>query len=96
MPTAGESGTLQYRRSMRKSPVKGNIIAKSGSVYGSYNMAGYGLDAQGKPQTLFVQFVADYYPNKKRDSQPTVAPITQFETQFYQQIVEFSQAIPKK
>ncbi|MGR5121028.1 serine-type D-Ala-D-Ala carboxypeptidase, partial [Vibrio astriarenae] len=82
-----------YRRSMRKSPVKGNIIAKSGSLYGSYNMAGYGLDAQGKPQPLFVQFVADYYPNKKRDSHPTVAPITQFETQFYQQIVEFSQAI---
>ncbi|WP_394240238.1 serine-type D-Ala-D-Ala carboxypeptidase [Vibrio astriarenae] len=96
MPTAGESGTLQYRRSMRKSPVKGNIVAKSGSVYGTYNMAGFGLDEKGEPQTLFVQFIADYYPNKKRDSQPTVAPITQFETLFYQQIVEFSQAIPKK
>ncbi|MDR9828396.1 serine-type D-Ala-D-Ala carboxypeptidase [Vibrio sp. FNV 38] len=96
MPSAGESGTLQYRRSMRKAPIKGNIIAKSGSVYGTKNMAGYGLDEKGQPQTLFVQFVADYYPNKKRDSQPTIAPITQFETLLYQQIVEFSQAMPRK
>ncbi|MGL6258401.1 serine-type D-Ala-D-Ala carboxypeptidase [Vibrio sp. WXL210] len=96
MPTAGESGTLQYRRSMRKAPVKGNIIAKSGSVYGTYNMAGFGLDQQGKPQTLFVQFVADYHPMKKRDGIATIAPITLFETEFYQQVVEFSQAMPKK
>ncbi|ERB66164.1 D-alanyl-D-alanine carboxypeptidase [Vibrio coralliilyticus OCN008] len=48
MPKSGESGTLKYRRSMRKDPIKGAFIAKSGSLYGSYNMAGFGLDSSGK------------------------------------------------
>lgn len=97
MPKSGTNGTLKYRRSMLKAPVKGEIIAKSGSLYGSYNMAGFGLDKSGKPSTLFVQFVADYHPPKiKGDDKPIVAPITQFETLFYQDIVKFSQAIPKK
>ncbi|MCG9598093.1 serine-type D-Ala-D-Ala carboxypeptidase [Vibrio sp. Isolate25] len=97
MPKSGESGTLKYRRSMRKAPVKGAFIAKSGSLYGSYNMAGFGLDHSGKPSTLFVQYVADYLPPKKKsDGKPTIAAITQFETLFYKDIVKFSQAIPKK
>ena len=48
MPTSGTNGTLKYRQSMRKAPIQGNIIAKSGSLYGSYNMAGFGLDKKGK------------------------------------------------
>ncbi|WP_341659099.1 serine-type D-Ala-D-Ala carboxypeptidase [Vibrio sp.] len=97
MPSSGESGTLKYRRSMRKDPVKGQIIAKSGSLYGSHNMAGFGLDNSGKPSTLFVQFVSDYFPEKKKsDSPPTVAPITQFEEAFYKDVVKFSQVRPKK
>ncbi|MGR5066838.1 MULTISPECIES: serine-type D-Ala-D-Ala carboxypeptidase [Vibrio] len=96
MPRSGESGTLQYRQSMRKAPIKGQLIAKSGSLYGTYNMAGYGLDKNGKPNTLFVQFVSDYFPDKRDDNKPVVAPITRFEKLFYQDIVSFSQAMPKK
>lgn len=97
MPTSGTNGTLKYRRSMRKDPIKGNLIAKSGSLYGSSNMAGFGVDKSGKPTTLFVQFVADYHPPKtKSNDTPTVAPITQFETLFYKDVVKFSQAMPKK
>ena len=97
MPSSGESGTLKYRRSMRKDPIRGQIIAKSGSLYGSHNMAGFGLDSSGKPSTIFVQFVSDYFPEKKKsDSPPTVAPITQFEQAFYKDVVKFSQVIPKK
>ncbi|NOH81292.1 serine-type D-Ala-D-Ala carboxypeptidase [Vibrio sp. RE86] len=97
MPTSGTDGTLKYRRSMRKAPIKGELIAKSGSLYGSSNMAGFGLGANGQPSTLFVQFVADYHPPKiKGDDKPTVAPITRFETLFYKDVVKFSQAIPKK
>ncbi|MDN3609104.1 serine-type D-Ala-D-Ala carboxypeptidase [Vibrio ostreicida] len=96
MPVSGESGTLKYRRSMRQQPIKGAFIAKSGSVYGSYNMAGFGLDSSGKPATLFVQYVADYLPPKpKPDQKPTEAPITKFETLFYQDIVKLSHSIPK-
>ncbi|MGR5238373.1 serine-type D-Ala-D-Ala carboxypeptidase [Vibrio alfacsensis] len=96
MPKSGESGTLQYRQSMRKAPIKGQLIAKSGSLYGTYNMAGYGLDKHGKPNTLFVQFVSDYFPEKRDDNKAVVAPITRFEKLFYQDIVSFSQAMPKK
>jgi D-alanyl-D-alanine carboxypeptidase/D-alanyl-D-alanine-endopeptidase (penicillin-binding protein 4) len=97
LPRSGESGTLKYRRSMRKEPIKGALSAKSGSVYGSYNMAGYGLDSDGSPSTLFVQFIADYHPRKRKSDEPkVVAPLTQFENLFYQDVIKFSQAMPKK
>ncbi len=96
LPKSGESGTLLYRQSMRNAPIKGQLIAKSGSLYGTHNMAGYGLDKQGKPNTLFVQFVSDYFPEEQDDSQPVVAPITDFETLFYRDIVNFSQSTPEK
>lgn len=96
MPRSGESGTLKYRRSMRKDPIKHALIGKSGSLYGSYNMAGFGTDSSGQPSTVFVQFVTDYHLAKRRsDIKPAVPPITQFETLFYQDVVKFSQAIPK-
>ena len=91
MPTSGVDGTLRYRQSMRKAPIKENIIAKSGSVYGSYNMAGYGLDKSGKPNSLFVQFVRDYFPNKQDQDKPVEAPIVTFEKAFYRDVIEFSQ-----
>ncbi|WP_070962338.1 serine-type D-Ala-D-Ala carboxypeptidase [Vibrio sonorensis] len=95
LPISGKNGTLKYRRSMRKTPIKDHIKAKSGSLYGSYNMAGYGLDENGVPRSLFVQFVTDYHPEKRDDNKPVVAPIVQFEKLFYQDVVEFSQAIPR-
>lgn len=94
MPTSGVDGTLKYRSSMRKEPIKGAITAKSGSVYGSYNMAGFGLDKKGEPVTMFVQYIADYHPKKRSPDAPKVmAPITHFETLFYKDIVNFSQAV---
>ncbi|KII77627.1 D-alanyl-D-alanine carboxypeptidase [Vibrio renipiscarius] len=96
MPTAGKNGTLKYRSSMRNEPIKGQLVAKSGSVYGSYNMAGFGLNKQGQATTLFVQYVADYLPTKKDNDTPTVAPITQFEQQFYEDVLKYSQASPRK
>ncbi|TKF07361.1 serine-type D-Ala-D-Ala carboxypeptidase [Vibrio kanaloae] len=95
MPTSGTDGTLKYRQSMRKAPTQGNIIAKSGSLYGSYNMAGYGLDQAGKPNSLFVQFVRDYFPEEQNPDKPVEAPITQFERAFYKDVVEFSQTQSK-
>ncbi|MDL5028342.1 serine-type D-Ala-D-Ala carboxypeptidase [Vibrio sp. TMPB1044] len=91
MPTSGTDGTLKYRQSMRKAPIQGNIVAKSGSLYGSYNMAGYGLDKTGNPNSLFVQFVRDYFPEEQDPDKPVEAPITQFERAFYKDVVEFSQ-----
>ncbi len=96
LPISGESGTLKYRKSMRSSPIKGQIQAKSGSVYGSYNMAGYILDQQHNPTAMFVQFVADYHPvkkdsDKKGESPNVLAPIYQFEQQFYADAIKLGQ-----
>lgn len=87
LPKAGKSGTLKYRRSMRKAPIVGQLQAKSGSLYGSYNMAGYVLNNSGKPKATFVQFVTDYYPEKKEDANNTLPPIFQFEKAFYNDLI---------
>lgn len=90
LPIAGTNGTLQYRSSMRNDPIKGNLVAKSGSIYGTYNMIGFGLNKAGKPSSIFVQLVGDYFPTPKEQSSNSVKPITQFEQLFYKDIVTFS------
>ncbi|MCG3721693.1 serine-type D-Ala-D-Ala carboxypeptidase [Vibrio cincinnatiensis] len=87
LATAGESGTLRYRRSMRNENIRGRLKAKSGSLYGTHNMVGYSLDKAGKPQALFVQFITDYFPAEPDPLKPVEAPITRFEQQFYQMIL---------
>lgn len=90
LPSSGESGTLQYRRSMREEMIKGRIKAKSGSLYGTHNMAGYGLDEKGKPSAVFIQFVTDYFPPEVDSEVPVEAPLVTFEKSFYRQVVELS------
>lgn len=85
MPTAGIDGTLKYRSSMRKAPVKGNIIAKSGSLFATHNMAGFVLNNKGEPSTIFVQLITDYHPQKNTN---TIPPLTQFEQKFYQNLIK--------
>jgi D-alanyl-D-alanine carboxypeptidase/D-alanyl-D-alanine-endopeptidase (penicillin-binding protein 4) len=90
LPVSGESGTLQFRRSMRQPPIKGQIVAKSGSVYGSYNMAGYVLNNKKKPKALFVQFVSDYFPKKEESDTPSLPAIFRFEKALYQDLIKLS------
>ncbi|TVO40057.1 serine-type D-Ala-D-Ala carboxypeptidase [Vibrio algivorus] len=85
MPTAGIDGTLKYRSSMRKAPIKGNIVAKSGSLFATHNMAGFVLNEQGKPTTMFVQLITDYHP---QNNTSTIPPLTQFEQAFYQNLIK--------
>lgn len=93
MPVSGNNGTLKYRSSMRKAPIKGALIAKSGSLFGTYNMAGFGLNNKGKPESVFVQFVTDYHPKKTEDTTPTISPLTQFEQNYYRQVVDYSYSL---
>ncbi len=86
LAVAGESGTLKYKKSMRHSPVKGEIIGKSGSLYATHNMAGFGLDKSGKPDTIFVQLVTDYFPRQEDGRSELEA----FEAGFYQYVTELS------
>jgi len=87
MPTSGIDGTLKYRRSMRKPPIKGSMVSKSGSLFGSYNMAGY-VGLNNKKPHIFVQYVADYHPLPTKDA--TARPIDTFEKAFYQELVTLS------
>ena len=88
MPTSGINGTLKYRSSMRKDPIKGNIIAKSGSLFATHNMAGFVLNKSGKPTTTFVQLITDYYPDPEQKGLP---PLTVFERSFYQNMIQKAQ-----
>jgi D-alanyl-D-alanine carboxypeptidase/D-alanyl-D-alanine-endopeptidase (penicillin-binding protein 4) len=90
LPKSGESGTLRYRKSMRKPPVQGRLAAKSGSLYGSFNMAGFVLDSHNQPSALFVQLVSDYFideQNREVDSEA----LAQFEQRFYLRAIEMSE-----
>lgn len=89
LPKSGENGTLQYRKSMRQTPIKGMLQAKSGSLFGSHNMAGYALDEHGKPKAVFVQFVSDYYPKEESESSSLPA-IFEFEKRFYSDLLKLS------
>lgn len=91
LPVAGESGTLKYRRSMRSDDIRGHIRAKSGSLYGTYNMMGFALDDKGQPDTLFIQYVTDYFPEERDSDSAEEAPITRFENEFYRELIKREQ-----
>jgi D-alanyl-D-alanine carboxypeptidase/D-alanyl-D-alanine-endopeptidase (penicillin-binding protein 4) len=83
MAEAGKSGTLRYRYSLRGDTFKGRVKGKTGTLYGTYNIAGIMTAASGRP-LLFVQMVTnyhhpDYHQHEKRE-------IRNFEKKFYQSI----------
>jgi len=90
LPSSGQSGTLKYRRSMRDKTVSGRIKAKSGSLYATHNMVGYGLDNNGKPSSVFIQFITDYFPPETDSAVPIESPLVTFEKDFYRQVIELS------
>lgn len=61
LPIAGVDGSLQYRNSVRHAPLKENIIAKTGYLDGTYNLAGYIKKGNGD-YIAFVQLMASYNP----------------------------------
>jgi len=83
MAEAGKSGTLRYRYSLRGDTFKGRVKGKTGTLYGTYNIAGVMTSASGSP-LLFVQMVTnyhhpDYHRHEKRE-------IRNFEKNFYQSL----------
>jgi D-alanyl-D-alanine carboxypeptidase/D-alanyl-D-alanine-endopeptidase (penicillin-binding protein 4) len=57
LAVAGESGTLRYRSTLRRPPLRGNVRAKSGTLNGTSNLAGYITGASGQ-RYLFVLMVS--------------------------------------
>ncbi|MTI64821.1 D-alanyl-D-alanine carboxypeptidase/D-alanyl-D-alanine-endopeptidase [Methylophaga sp.] len=83
MAEAGKSGTLRYRYSLRGDTFKGRVRGKTGTLYGTYNIAGMMSTASGSA-LLFVQMVTnyhhpDYHRHEKRE-------IRNFEKKFYQSL----------
>ncbi|MFC3022495.1 serine-type D-Ala-D-Ala carboxypeptidase [Vibrio zhugei] len=87
LPRSGLSGTLKYRRSLMAAPVKGALSAKSGTLYGTHNLVGFVYDASGRPSSVFVQYITDYFPSQSEHNvRPT--PLTRIEQDFYRQIIK--------
>ena len=88
LPLSGQSGTLRYRQSIRHQPLDGQIAAKSGSLFGTYNLAGIMTAKSGK-QLLFVQYVTNYHPPEPAEDAPKIdPPITRFERALYRGLYE--------
>ena len=57
LPLAGHDGTLQYRGGFTEAGVNGKVSAKTGSLKGVYNLAGFMTTANGQ-KVAFVQFIS--------------------------------------
>jgi len=80
---SGKSGTLRYRYSLRTDELKGRVFGKTGSLYGTFNIAGILKTYSGR-DVMFVQLVTnyhhpDYHRHEKRE-------IRNFERNLYQSL----------
>ncbi|TCP93507.1 D-alanyl-D-alanine carboxypeptidase/D-alanyl-D-alanine-endopeptidase (penicillin-binding protein 4) [Cricetibacter osteomyelitidis] len=80
-PIAGVDGTISGRGSMIKAPLVKNIIAKTGSLKGVYNLAGFMTNARGE-RVAFVQFI-NGYSTGDLENKTKRAPLVQFENGVY-------------
>lgn len=79
LPVSGESGTLAWRGSMIQIPLKGQIRAKTGSLYGVRNLAGQ-ITARSGQDLLFVQLVTHHHADDKKTAR---SRLRQFEKHLY-------------
>lgn len=86
LPLAGHDGTLQYRGGLSEAGVNGKVSAKTGSLAGVYNLAGFMTTASGQ-RVAFVQFLSGYAvpPQEQRTRR---APLVRFESRLYRDIYQ--------
>ncbi|ODN65548.1 D-alanyl-D-alanine carboxypeptidase DacB precursor [Methylophaga muralis] len=84
MPVSGQSGTLQYRSSLVNAPLTGQVSAKTGSIYGVYNLAGKINTKSGKT-LYFVQLLSNYHPESDNRNVAR-KPLRDFERSFYEKL----------
>ena len=80
-PIAGVDGTISGRGSLINPPLVKNVIAKTGSLKGVYNLAGFMTNARGE-KVAFVQFI-NGYSTGDLESKTKRAPLVQFESTLY-------------
>ncbi|GAB1620376.1 serine-type D-Ala-D-Ala carboxypeptidase [Agarivorans albus] len=87
LPIAGQTGTLKYRRSLTRAPLKAQVLAKSGYVNGVVNLVGFiEKGDQLRPFVLMANGVSlneqEATAVKKRQ---TLHPILRYEKEWLEQ-----------
>lgn len=80
-PIAGVDGTISGRGGLIQAPLVKNVIAKTGSLKGVYNLAGFMTNARGE-KIAFVQFI-NGYSTGELENKTKRAPLVQFENKLY-------------
>ncbi|OOF41172.1 serine-type D-Ala-D-Ala carboxypeptidase [Rodentibacter rarus] len=83
-PIAGVDGTISGRGGLINPPLVKNVIAKTGSLKGVYNLAGFMTNARGE-KIAFVQFI-NGYSTGDLESKTKRAPLVQFESTLYNEL----------
>ena len=86
LPLAGYDGSLQYRAGLHQAGVDGKVSAKTGSLQGVYNLAGFITTASGQ-RMVFVQYLSGYAvpPADQRNRR---IPLVRFESRLYKDIYQ--------
>ncbi|MDU6079535.1 MAG: serine-type D-Ala-D-Ala carboxypeptidase [Pantoea sp.] len=86
LPLAGHDGTLQYRGGLHEAGVDGKVSAKTGSLQGVYNLAGFITTASGA-RVAFVQYLSGYAV-PPQDQRTRRIPLVRFESRLYRDIYQ--------
>ncbi|WP_329502517.1 serine-type D-Ala-D-Ala carboxypeptidase [Klebsiella aerogenes] len=86
LPLAGHDGSLQYRAGLHQAGVDGKVSAKTGSLQGVYNLAGFITTASGQ-KMAFVQYLSGYAvpPGDQRNRR---IPLVRFESRLYKDLYQ--------
>ncbi|MEI6859411.1 MAG: D-alanyl-D-alanine carboxypeptidase/D-alanyl-D-alanine-endopeptidase [Shewanella sp.] len=74
LPISGVSGTLKYKRSFNKAPLREHIMAKTGSMQGVDNLAGF-IRSKTQDDTLFVILENGQSPLYKKQQQASFSAL---------------------
>jgi len=86
LPLSGYDGTLRYRGGLHEAGVDGKLSAKTGSLQGVYNLAGFLTTASGQ-RVAFVQFLSGYAVPPQDQRQRRI-PLVRFESRLYKDIYQ--------
>lgn len=86
LPLAGHDGSLQYRAGLHQAGVDSKVSAKTGSLQGVYNLAGFITTASGQ-KMAFVQYLSGYAVSPA-DQRNRRIPLVRFESRLYKDIYQ--------
>lgn len=86
LPLAGHDGSLQYRAGLHQAGVDGKVSAKTGSLQGVYNLAGFITTASGQ-KMAFVQYLSGYAV-EPADQRNRRIPLVRFESRLYKDLYQ--------